>query len=108
MLPITFALAEDAIWSAIDRKPKRPGEPARVGWLRRHPQASLLVDRYSDDWEQLAWIQLLGTVALIEAADADAGLSALAAKYRQYADEPPPGPALRFEAERSLCWRATT
>src|SRR5215212_1364702 len=50
VLPVTFALAEGRIWSAIDQKPKRAGEPARVQFLRRDPRAALTVDRYSDDW----------------------------------------------------------
>jgi hypothetical protein len=66
------------------------------------------VDRYEDDWERLAWVQALGTVAVIEAAEADAehGLEALAAKYAQYRDEAPPGPVLRLDVERAICWRA--
>jgi hypothetical protein len=33
-------------------------------------------------------------------------LDALAARYPQYAGEPPQGPLLRLEAERFVCWRA--
>ena len=44
ILPVTFAEHEDALWSAVDRKPKRTSEPARLRRLRRRPQASLLVD----------------------------------------------------------------
>ena len=58
VLPVTFALAGGAIWSAIDEKPKRTAEPARVRRLRRRPEAALCVDVYSDDWSQLAWVQL--------------------------------------------------
>ena len=29
VLPVTFAVAGGAVWSAIDEKPKRRGEPAR-------------------------------------------------------------------------------
>src|SRR5665648_147195 len=57
VLPVTFALAEGRIWTVIDQKPKRAGEPARVRFLRRDPRAALTVDRYSDDWEELAWVQ---------------------------------------------------
>jgi len=56
VLPVTFALAEGRIWSAVDRKPKRAGEPARLRFLRREPRAALTVDRYSDDWDELAWV----------------------------------------------------
>jgi PPOX class probable F420-dependent enzyme len=62
VLPVTFALAGEAVWSAIDEKPKRSPEPARVRRLRRRPEAALCVDVYSDDWSQLAWVQLLGRV----------------------------------------------
>lgn len=106
VLPVTFALAEDAVWSAIDRKPKRSAEPARVRRLRRDPRASLLVDVYDDDWERLRWVQILGRVEIIEAAGQDAALAALAAKYPQYEREQPPGPLLRLDVGRAVCWRA--
>ena len=41
-------------------------EPARLRFLRRDPRAALTIDRYSDDWEELAWVQVLGRVAIIE------------------------------------------
>jgi PPOX class probable F420-dependent enzyme len=108
VLPVTFALSGNAVWSAIDEKPKRPGEPARVRYLRRRPEAALVVDEYSDDWSRLAWVQLLGRVTVLPADEplaADA-LAALAAKYEQYADRTPPGPLLRLDVERALQWRA--
>jgi nitroimidazol reductase NimA-like FMN-containing flavoprotein (pyridoxamine 5'-phosphate oxidase superfamily) len=37
VLPVTYALAGGAVWSAIDEKPKRTPEPARVRRLRRRP-----------------------------------------------------------------------
>jgi PPOX class probable F420-dependent enzyme len=107
VLPVTFALADGAIWSAIDRKPKRTPEPARVRWLRRRPEAALCVDRYADDWSQLAWVQLLGRVEVLDLAAGRTGIEALAAKYPQYRDYPPPGPVLRLGIERALHWRAT-
>lgn len=106
VLPVTFALAEGAIWTAIDRKPKRTREPARVRWLRERPEAALCVDRYDDDWSQLAWVQLVGRVAVLELEAADAGIVALTAKYAQYRAEPPPGPVLRLAIDRALHWRA--
>jgi len=106
VLPVTFAVAEDAVWSAIDQKPKRRPEPARVRWLRRRPEAALCLDLYSDDWSQLAWLQLLCRVEVLERDAAGPGLAALAAKYGQYADQPPPGPVLRLAPVRALHWRA--
>jgi PPOX class probable F420-dependent enzyme len=106
VLPVTFALAEDAAWSAIDEKPKRAAEPARLRYLRRRPEAALCVDVYADDWGRLAWVQLLGRVEIIEVDRGAAGLDALRAKYEQYAEASPPGPLLRIEPRRALCWRA--
>jgi PPOX class probable F420-dependent enzyme len=106
VLPVTFAVAEDAIWSAIDRKPKRTVRPARVGWLRRRPEAALCVDAYDDDWDRLAWVQLLARVDVLEIEAGGAGLKALTAKYAPYRERPPPGPLLRLEVERALWWRA--
>jgi PPOX class probable F420-dependent enzyme len=106
VLPVTFVLEGGAIYSAVDRKPKRPGEPARVRYLRRRPEAALTVDHYEDDWTKLAWVQLLGRVELLDPADAGEALEALVAKYGQYRAQPPPGPLLKLVPERSLHWRA--
>ena len=105
-LPVTFAVADGAAWSAVDEKPKRAQEPARVRYLRRRPQATLCVDRYDDDWSRLAWVQLLGPVDLLDPADAPVAIAALAARYAPYRDRRPPGPLLRLEPERSVYWRA--
>jgi PPOX class probable F420-dependent enzyme len=108
VLPITFAVVEGSVWSAVDEKPKRrPGhELARVRWLRERPQSTVTVDRYDDDWTRLAWVQLLGVTEVVEAAGQREVLAALANRYPQYHDRPPPGPLLRLTPERVLCWRA--
>jgi PPOX class probable F420-dependent enzyme len=107
VLPVTFALADGRIWSAIDDKPKRAAEPARLRFLRRDSRAALTVDRYSDDWEELAWVQVLGSVQVLDVSQGAAGLEALSAKYEQYRAEAPPGPLLALEPERYLWWRAS-
>ena len=104
VLPVTFALADGVIYSAIDSKPKRSSEPARVRYLRRRPEAALTVDHYADNWAELAWVQVLVRVELLDRDEQ--GLAALTAKYDQYRSEPPPGPVLRLVPERALHWRA--
>ena len=106
VLPVTFAVADGVIWSAIDQKPKRSGEPARLRFLRRNPRAALAVDQYSDNWEELAWVQVLGGVRILDVTEATAGLDALTAKYEQYRNQTPPGPVLALAPERYLWWRA--
>jgi PPOX class probable F420-dependent enzyme len=108
VLPVTFALSGGDVWSAIDEKPKRTPEPARIRYLRRRPEAALLVDVYDDEWTRLAWVQLLGRVELVPADASPAAMTALAEKYEQYSARTPPGPLLRLAVERALHWRAAT
>jgi PPOX class probable F420-dependent enzyme len=107
VLPVTFAVASGAVWSAIDDKPKRSPEPARLRYLRRRPEAALLVDVYDDDWTRLAWVQLLGRVDVVPVESASEAMKALAGKYVPYSERTPPGPLLRLSVEGSRQWRAT-
>ena len=108
VLPVTFAVLDGAVWSAIDHKPKRrpAGDLARVRWLRARPESTLTIDRYDDDWTRLAWVQLIGTTAVVDVAGHDGVLAALAERYPQYRDRPPQGPLLRLTPQRTVCWNA--
>jgi PPOX class probable F420-dependent enzyme len=106
VLPVTFAVSGGVVWSAIDEKPKRTAEPARLRFLRRRPEAALVVDLYDDDWSRLAWVQLLGRMDIVSVEAAPEAMTALAARYEPYAERTPPGPLLRLEVERALHWRA--
>ena len=109
VLPVTYVVHRGALWSAVDAKPKRrPGrESARIRFLRRSPWAALTVDRYDEDWTTLAWVQVLGSVQVVDAGDAGHALAALAAKYPQYVRDPPPGPLLYLKPLRLLYWSAS-
>jgi PPOX class probable F420-dependent enzyme len=104
--PVTFAHVGDALWSAVDDKPKRrPGEQlARVRRLRANPACALTVDRYDDDWSRLAWIQVVARASVDDVRE-DV-LAALAARYPQYRERPPRGPLLRLDPVHVLWWRS--
>ncbi len=93
-VPIVFARAAERFWSAIDGKPKRAGELARVSNIRRRPQVSLLLDHYDADWTRLWWIRIDGEAEVWEPVGPDAnsdvvaGLGALRDKYPQYEKTP--------------------
>jgi PPOX class probable F420-dependent enzyme len=108
VLPVTYVVLDGAVWSAVDHKPKRVegDELARVRWLRAEPRSAFSVDRYDEDWERLAWVQVLGTTSVLEADTYPAAIDALAERYPQYRDRRPAGPLLRLTPERALCWRA--
>ena len=108
VLPVTYAVFDGCVWSAVDHKPKRVegSELARVRWLRADPRSAFTVDRYDDDWDHLAWVQLLGATQVLEAERHGAVLDALAERYPQYRERRPEGPLLRLRPERARCWRA--
>ncbi len=109
LVPIVFTLVGEVVWTAVDGKPKSTHRLRRLANIAAEPRVSLLVDRYTDDWEQLWWVRADGT-ATIE--DPGAGvevltaLEALTVKYQQYVDDPPPGPLVRIEVRTWRAWRA--
>jgi PPOX class probable F420-dependent enzyme len=108
VIPVTFAVCGGMLVSAVDHKPKRVDrrELARVRWLRRNPAAALTVDRYSDDWSRLAWVQALCRAEVVDDAPPGA-VEALVEKYEQYRSRPPAGPFLLLHPERFVHWSAT-
>jgi PPOX class probable F420-dependent enzyme len=106
--PVTYALADGAIVTAVDHKRKDvPADRlARVRWLRVRPWAALTVDHYEEDWSQLAWVQAIGPVAILAAGDAPKAIAALCERYAPYRDRSPAGPILSLRPERVLWWRA--
>jgi PPOX class probable F420-dependent enzyme len=108
VLPVTYAVLENAIVTAVDHKPKHvPADRlARVRWLRARPRAALTVDHYDDDWSQLRWVQAIGRVTIVEAVDAPEAIAALTDRYTPYRNQPPVGPVLSLAPDRLLWWRA--
>jgi PPOX class probable F420-dependent enzyme len=109
VLPVTFALVDGAVWTAVDDKPKQrpPEKIARVRWLRARPASSITVDHYDDDWTRLAWVQLIGDTTVMDTAGNERVLEALASRYEHYRHHAPPGPLLRLIPVRAVCWRAS-
>jgi PPOX class probable F420-dependent enzyme len=117
LVPICFAVAtadgRPRLYSSIDEKPKRSTDPhdlARVRDLLVLPEATLLVDRWSEDWSRLAWLRLecRGEILEPEPRERDehaAAVAALRDKYEQYRtqrlDE---RPIIRFVVHRAIAW----
>ena len=82
-----FVWLNGAIYSALDAKPKRvPVEQLkRVRNVLDRPNIGVIIDRWSEDWSELAYVQFRGTASLLrEGEERDQALVALHAKYRQY------------------------
>jgi PPOX class probable F420-dependent enzyme len=108
VLPVTYALTDGAIVTAVDHKRKEvPADRlARLRWLRARPRAALTVDHYEEDWSRLAWVQAIGPVTVLDAGDAPQAIAALRERYVPYQDRSPAGPVLSLQPERVLWWRA--
>jgi len=108
VVPVCFVLDGERVITAVDRKPKTTTELRRVTNVRAHPFASLLVDQYDEDWDQLWWIRLDGVARVIDPGDEyDDVIPPLYDKYRgQYGLHAPGGPAIVLDIERWSGWSA--
>jgi PPOX class probable F420-dependent enzyme len=102
------------IYSPIDEKPKRSGDPhalARVRDIRARPIASLLVDRWDEDWTRLGWVRVSGDAALVEpGVEGHAtAVVALRAKYPQYGRQHlEVRPLIAIDVRRVASWGLAT
>ena len=108
LVPCTFALEADTVYSAVDHKPKTTRRLRRLRNIERDHRVTLLVDHYADDWAQLWWIRLHGEAAVAGAGPAlEEAIELLAAKYPQYRERPPEGPAIVIRVTGWRGWSAT-
>jgi PPOX class probable F420-dependent enzyme len=110
LVPIVFAIDGGTLYSAVDDKPKRRDrELRRLRNARERPAATVLVDHYDEDWQELWWVRIDGTARVLDSgAEADRALALLAAKYEQYVHRPPHAPVLAVDIDGTSAWRATS
>jgi PPOX class probable F420-dependent enzyme len=111
LVPICYVVIDDVLWSPLDEKPKATDDPralARVRDILARPEVAVLVDRWSEDWTELAWLRIRGRAALVEGGDVPpAVIAALRAKHPQYRDHDLEArPALRIEVVAATDWSA--
>ena len=113
LIPVVYALHDEAIWIAIDEKPKTTLRLRRLRNIEENPRFALLVDHYSDDWSQLRWVLLRGPAEVWwpqtwDSTAAEAAIAVLRARYPQYEEMAlEKRPLLRLTAERVTRWSAT-
>jgi PPOX class probable F420-dependent enzyme len=87
VIPICFAYDGKSFFSPIDEKPKRaaPRKLKRVRNILENPQVALVVDRYDENWNKLAYILVLGTARILSRSEKHKqAVRLLRRKYRQY------------------------
>jgi len=105
LVPIVFAVEDDTLYSAVDRKPKRSQRLRRIENARARPDVTILVDHYDDDWDTLWWIRVRGRARVLDQGEErERALALLAAKYPQYEREPPDGPVLAVDLTEERSW----
>jgi PPOX class probable F420-dependent enzyme len=109
LVPVVFALEDDTVFVAVDRKPKRTTRLKRLANVRANPRVALLADEYDDeDWDALWWVRADGEGRVLDPGDPRArhGVELLTARYPQHRREPPEGPVLEVRVTRWSGWSA--
>jgi PPOX class probable F420-dependent enzyme len=109
LVPMCFVLDGDVLYSPIDEKPKQTSDPrhlARVRDIERRADVTVLVDRWDENWDHLAWLRIDGRASLAEdPVERARAIAALRAKYPQYADHDLEArPLIRIAIERVRSW----
>ena len=112
VIPICYVFDGTSFYSAIDQKPKRvaPTELQRIRNIRANPNVALVIDDYSDNWSELAYVLVHGVAEILESnesmsSEQATAISALRLKYDQYRSMPIEGnPVIKIVPNRVQLW----
>lgn len=65
LVPVVLVSAGNHIYLPIDGKLKKPGTLKRLSNIELHPEVTLLVDHYEDDWSQLWWVRVDAIASIV-------------------------------------------
>ncbi|HYK31863.1 MAG TPA: TIGR03668 family PPOX class F420-dependent oxidoreductase [Streptosporangiaceae bacterium] len=107
VVPFTFAVDGDVVYTAVDAKPKSTTNLKRLSNIRDNPRVAVLADHYEDDWSTLWWVRADGTATVVSDAEAmERPVRMLAERYPQYVASPPGGPLIVIRVHRWTGWSA--
>jgi len=107
-IPVCFAYDGRLIHIALDEKPKNV--PAtrlkRVRNILANPNVALVADRYSEDWDLLAYVMVRGRAELVqpESEEHAAAVRLLRGKYHQYEKMKLEAPVISIRPGRAASW----
>ena len=108
IVPITFVVGDDAIYFAVDHKPKKSANLQRLRNIERNPAVSVLIDHYEDDWMKLWWVRVEGSAHILDRGpESDMAIVQLSERYEQYQSTKPAGPVVAISIERMSGWSAS-
>jgi len=107
VVPVCYAVDGVSLYITIDEKPKRQDAPLkRIRNIVANPAVAVSVDRWDEDWTQLAWIMLRGRAEILAAGEEhDRAQELLRDRYAQYrAMALAPLPVIALRIERVTSW----
>jgi coenzyme F420-0:L-glutamate ligase / coenzyme F420-1:gamma-L-glutamate ligase len=109
VVPVCYAYAGGSFYIALDAKPKRvaPERLKRIRNIRENPRVALVIDRYAEDWNMLAYLLARGAAELLPTGDAEhtRAVELLRARYPQYQAMPiEEQPAIAIRIESIVAW----
>lgn len=106
VVPVCYVLHGDALYVAIDGKPKSGRKLKRVANIEANPQVSLVVDRYDEDWRRLGWVLLRGRAEILTTGiEHDAAIAHLRERYPPYRDmDLAAAPVIAMRVETVTSW----
>ena len=122
LVPVVFAVVDEVLYTAVDGKPKTTMALQRLANIDATGRASLLVDKYTEDWSTLWWVRVDGSAQVLAGDSSERGrtpgrprrpervrlaVEALTNKYPQYVSQPPTGPVIAVRLTRWQWWEAT-
>jgi PPOX class probable F420-dependent enzyme len=108
IVPVTFVVDGDVIYTAVDAKPKRTPRLQRLSNIRANPRVAVLADHYDEDWSTLWWARADGlAIVLDDEAAMAVPIRLLTGRYPQYDDSLPAGPVIAIRVLRWTGWSAS-
>ena len=105
VVPVCFVLDGNAVYWAIDHKPKSGRPLRRLENIALNPAVELVVDHYSERWDELWWVRVAGDADLLgPGPEGERALDLLSAKYAQYQERRPGGPVVRVRVRQWTAW----
>jgi PPOX class probable F420-dependent enzyme len=108
LVPVTFAIDGDRIYTAVDAKPKTTANLRRLRNITGDPRVVVLADHYEENWDALWWARADGVASVLDQPGDMAGpLRLLAARYPQYRASLPAGPVISVQVWHWSGWAAS-
>jgi PPOX class probable F420-dependent enzyme len=116
LVPVVYACIGNRIYFVIDRKLKRPGKTLkRIRNISENEKATLLIDNYSEDWDELSYLMIYCRARIIGSGENYreklAVTRKLKEKYLQYGkgdyfpDDIEKAVFVKLEPQKAIFWR---